>query len=183
MPFGVKIMEVGKIVVAGLAAMGAVVLGQGIEAALLAIPGAGAFLAFEIPLLGSIASLLGIFLGAVISGILGAVVINWIQKRIEAKLKGMNLENQVKAGNEVVAIKGAQEVLAHGKGEIVKAIVAGRIQDRHNSLDEKVASIEHQRMVDESINPDEISNAETEEDGSLSRLRDANKGLDDLLDG
>ena len=99
MPFSLKIMQVGKIVVTGLAAMGAVVLGEGIEAGLLAIPVVGQILAIEIPLIGSIASLLGVFLGAVISGIVGAIVINWLQKKIESKLKGLNLEQQVEAVN------------------------------------------------------------------------------------
>ena len=181
MPFSVKIMEVGKIIVTGLTAIGAVVLGQGLETGLLAIPGVGPFLAIEIPLIGSIASLLGIFLGAVIAGILGAIVINWIQKKIESKLKGFNLGKQVTTGNEVMAIRKAQETFAQGKGEIVKVFVAKGISDRHRALDSKIAEFEHQRMVEEAINPEEVPHVQ-DADAGVARLDDVNKGLRDLLE-
>ena len=73
-PFGIIMMEVGKIVIVGLSAAGALVLGQVIESALMTIP----FFALEIPLLGSMASIFGIFLGALISGIVGALALRII---------------------------------------------------------------------------------------------------------
>lgn len=73
-PFEIIMMEVGKIVIVGLSAAGALVLGQVIESALTTIP----FFALEIPLLGSMASILGIFLGALISGIVGALALRII---------------------------------------------------------------------------------------------------------
>lgn len=72
--FEIIMMEVGKIVIVGLSAAGAIVLGQVIESALTAIP----FFALEIPLLGSMASIFGIFLGALISGIVGALALRII---------------------------------------------------------------------------------------------------------
>ena len=73
-PFEIIMMEVGKIVIVGLSAAGALVLGQVIESALMTIP----FFALEIPLLGSMASIFGIFLGALISGIVGALALRII---------------------------------------------------------------------------------------------------------
>lgn len=73
-PFEIIMMEVGKIVIVGLSAAGALVLGQVIESALTTIP----FFALEIPLLGSMASIFGIFLGALISGIVGALALRII---------------------------------------------------------------------------------------------------------
>lgn len=73
-PFEIIMMEVGKIVIVGLSAAGALVLGQVIESALTTIP----FFALEIPLLGSMASVFGIFLGALISGIVGALALRII---------------------------------------------------------------------------------------------------------
>lgn len=73
-PFEIIMMEVGKIVIVGLSAAGAIVLGQVIESALTTIP----FFALEIPLLGSMASIFGIFLGALISGIVGALALRII---------------------------------------------------------------------------------------------------------
>lgn len=182
MPFSLKIMQVGKIVVTGLAAMGAVVLGEGIEAGLLAIPVVGQILAIEIPLIGSIASLLGVFLGAVISGIVGAIVINWLQKKIESKLKGLNLEQQVAVGNKVVAITEAQAAFSQGKSEIVKSVVAMRAVGRHKKLDAKIAAMEHQRMIDDSIDPDATNDGVEVVDESKTRLDNLNKGLTDLLE-
>lgn len=179
MPFSVKMMEVGKIVVAGLAAMGAVVMGEAIQAGLLAIPVVGPFLAIEIPLVGSIASLLGIFLGAVISGIAGAVVINWLQKKIEDKLKGVNLEQQVETGNQVLAIQETKAAFAQGKSAVVKAIVGGMIVERHAALDSKIADAEHQRKIDESIDRDATTS--DAEDEQSERLKKSKSELSDLL--
>lgn len=73
-PFKIIMMEVGKIVIVGLSAAGALVLSEVIEKALLPIP----FFALEIPLLGSMANIFGIFLGALISGIVGALALRII---------------------------------------------------------------------------------------------------------
>ena len=72
MPISLKILEVGRIIMAGLSAIGALALGEVIENVLLPIP----VLAVEIPLIGSLASIIGIFLGTVVAGLIGAIVIN-----------------------------------------------------------------------------------------------------------
>lgn len=72
--FEMIMMEVGKIVIVGLSAAGALVLSEVIEKALMEI----AFFAIEIPLLGSFGSIIGIFLGALISGIVGALALRII---------------------------------------------------------------------------------------------------------
>lgn len=72
--FEIIMMEVGKIVIVGLSAAGALVLSEVIEKALIPIP----FFALEIPLLGSMANIFGMFLGALISGIVGALALRII---------------------------------------------------------------------------------------------------------
>lgn len=131
MPFSLKIMEVGKIVVTGLAAMGAVVLSQGLETGLLAIPGVGPFLAIEIPLFGSIASLLGIFLGAVIAGIIGAMAMNLIDKYIAKRLQAEADKKVIKRGNETMALQERLKETEEKKKEAVKKRVASDIMVRH----------------------------------------------------
>lgn len=81
MPFSIKMMEVGKIIVTGATAGGAILLGETIEKGLMTIP----VFAFQIPLLGSLASLLGMFFGALISGLIGALALNLIDKMIAKK--------------------------------------------------------------------------------------------------
>lgn len=95
----ILLMEVGKIIIGGSIAVGAIVLSETIEKILLPIPGFG----FNIPLLGSLANILGIFLGSVISGIIGAIAIKIIDKAIgEAKNKE-NVEQIINQGNVILA--------------------------------------------------------------------------------
>ena len=101
-PIGRTLLEVGKIVMTGLTAAGAIVLGEAIEKGLMTFP----VLAVEIPLIGSLANILGIFLGAVVSGIIGAIAINLIQKAIEKQKKSELGVEQVKKGNEILVTQG-----------------------------------------------------------------------------
>lgn len=80
---------------AGLTAAGALALGEVIEKGLLAIP----VFNIQIPLLGSLANILGIFFGAVIAGIIGAIALNLIDHAIAKKEKD---KLQMLAKGEVV---------------------------------------------------------------------------------
>lgn len=75
----IMILEVGKIVVAGLSATGAIVLGETLGASLTA---SFPVLAISIPLLGTIGGLIGTFMGATLSGIIGAFVLKMIDQQI-----------------------------------------------------------------------------------------------------
>ena len=92
------ILETGKIVIAGLTGVGAIALGEVIEKGLMSIP----IFAFEIPLLGSLANLLGIFFGAVVAGIIGAIAINLIEKKIEKSQKAENVGAQIEKRNDIL---------------------------------------------------------------------------------
>jgi hypothetical protein len=128
---GILMMEVGKIVIAGLSAAGAIVLSEVIEKALIAIPGAGAVFAFEIPLIGSLANILGIFLGAVVAGIVGAIAINLLQKKInEAKKAGIVAE-QIDRGNEALRLQQQVQTINEAKLEYTVAVTETTIKDRH----------------------------------------------------
>ena len=94
-PIGFLILEVGKIVIAGLSAVGALVLGEVIEKSLMTIP----FLAFDIPIIGSLASILGLLLGGLVSGIIGALAISLIDKIITKKKKGLAIEKEITQGD------------------------------------------------------------------------------------
>ena len=72
--FAIIMIEVGRIVIVGLSAAGAIVLSEAIEKALSSIP----FFALGIPVIGSLANIFGIFLGALISGIIGALALRMI---------------------------------------------------------------------------------------------------------
>ncbi len=130
--FGVLMLEVGKIVMAGLTAMGALVLGEVIEKALMTFP----VFAAEIPLIGSLANIIGIFLGAVVAGIAGALVMNLIDRLIAKKQKQEITERQIDKGNEVLA-KQAQ-VIAVNQEQLhrTKAKTGKNIKARHEAAAE-----------------------------------------------
>ena len=97
-PLSIKIAQVGKIITAGLAAAGAIVGGELIEKALLQIP----IMATPIPALGTIANITGLFLSSLLSGIVGAIVMNRIDSYIAGKLRNDNLLMQLDKKNMIL---------------------------------------------------------------------------------
>lgn len=152
---GILMLEVGKIVMAGLSAAGAVVLGEVIEKALIAIPGAGAFFAFEIPLLGSLANILGIFLGAIVAGIVGAIAINLLQKKIEEAKKSEIVAEQIDTGNEALNLQRKIQAVNEARLDHVVASTEATIKERHadaaNIMRDTLEKIATNCKEDESI--------------------------------
>lgn len=130
--FGVLMLEVGKIVMTGLTTAGALVLGEVIEKALMAFP----VFAVEIPLLGSLANIIGIFLGAVVAGIAGALVMNLIDKLIAKKQKQEITTRQIEKGNEVLARQAKLIAVNEEQLRRTKAKSAKSIQTRHEAAAE-----------------------------------------------
>lgn len=136
-PFDVALLEIGKIVVAGLAAIGAMMLGEIIEKSLGAIPG----FAFPIPLLGSLASIVGMFLGAVIAGIAGALVLRWIDSMIAERARNQLAVQQIGQRNEIVSVAGQLVVLNEDRLRLQKTATAKSVSDRHDQSFEQIDSI------------------------------------------
>lgn len=164
MSFSIKMMEVGKIVIVGLTAGGAIVLSEVIEKGLMSIPG----FAFEIPLLGSLASLIGMFLGALVSGLIGALALNLIDKLIAKKLKKINTQQQIEKKNEILATQGQLNKVVEKKVEKTRNDTISSIKERHaeaavimkdsiskimrNSEDIDTIPIEDAEIIDEKEN-------------------------------
>lgn len=164
--FSVKMLEVGKIVIASITAGGAILLSEVIEKSLMTIP---AF-AFQIPLLGSLANIMGIFFGAIVSGIIGAIALNLIDKLLAKKVKSENQLRQIKKGNEI--LKKQEKLLAVTEVNLVKTKmnVAQDIIIRHDELASSIDNI--------------TSNIEmnmTEGEKLLKENNEINKNIDDLL--
>lgn len=140
-PVGILMAEVGKIVVAGLTAAGAIALGGVIEGALSHVP----FLAFEIPLIGSLASVLGMLLGAIVSGIIGALILRLIDKYIAKKLKAANEKQTIAKRTDILHTQAKQVAVGMAKASAVKtasAIEIGkRHQEAHAAVSEKIDMI------------------------------------------
>ncbi|MGP1428635.1 MAG: cation diffusion facilitator family transporter [Fusobacterium sp.] len=133
-PTGILLLEIGKIVIAGISAVGAIALGEVIELALSGIP----FLAIEIPLLGSLANIIGIFMGGSISGIIGAIAIDLIQKSVEKKLKNEALMKQIDKGNEILTTQAKIQKVSEQKLVYTKIQVVSNIKNRHEEFSDYI---------------------------------------------
>lgn len=131
-PVGVLMLEIGKIVMAGVSAAGAMILGELIEKALMAIP----VFAVEIPLFGSLASILGIFMGALVSGIIGALAIRLIDNAVAKKQLSENTKMQISKRNEILNTQNEMSVLQQGKLKAVKHEINSTIRERHQEAGE-----------------------------------------------
>lgn len=163
---GDLLLEVGKIVIVGFSGIGAIALGEAIEKGLITIP----ILAINIPLFGSLANILGIFLGAITAGIIGAIAINLIQKVIEKHHMQKIVEKKVDKGNEVLTIQ--YEILDLSTKKLIdkKKSVSSTIKKEH----EEAASI-----IKDSLNNIFTEKIQSDHQETFDKM---DSMLDDLLD-
>lgn len=129
-PFSIKIAQVGKIITAGLVAAGAIALGEVLEKALMSIP----VMNVVIPLVGSLANIIGMFLASVVSGVIGAITINYIDKIIAKRREANIVKDEIKTGNKILE---TQEKLKNVGAEHVSRIkddVKNSINTRHEEF-------------------------------------------------
>lgn len=186
-PIGILMMEVGKIVIAGLTGAGALILGEVIEKGLMTIP----IFAFEIPLLGSLANILGIFLGAVVAGIIGAIAINLLDKLIAKKREKEVQAEAIAKGNQIIATQHQIQIVNEVRLEQDKDRVHTDISERHQSATsvmidaygnimenfvEDFFDVVEPQIIDEAdvVTNEEIDKASNDLDDLLSAL---NKGM------
>jgi hypothetical protein len=130
-PFSIKIAQIGKIIVTGLTAAGAIALGGVIETGLNSIPILGQVLAYPIPLLGSLSSIIGLFMGALVSGIIGAILLNFIDKFIANRQKDEATKQQIAKGNEAMQTSRMLLAVREEKFKDTKTSVESSITARH----------------------------------------------------
>ena len=173
MPFSIKMMEVGKIIVTGATAGGAILLGETIEKGLMTIP----VFAFQIPMLGSLASLLGMFFGALISGLIGALALNLIDKMIAKKQRSSNLSQQINKKNDIINSQEQILVVTAAQAANDKKDTAQNVMNRHqeaNDIIEKSTS-----SVDENLNA--VNDNEKKSEEIQTRNTSALDEIDDIL--
>lgn len=168
-PFSLKMMEVGKIVIVGLTAGGAIVLSEVIEKGLMTMP----VFAFQIPLLGSLASLLGMFLGALVSGLIGALALNLIDRLISNKLKKINEAQQIDKRNDILTTQDKLIRVVEQKVEKTRDDSFNDIQNRHKDASESIcSSVNHIMQNSEEIDTPLAENAEIIEDSTKKSEND-----------
>lgn len=140
-PFSIKVAQVGKIITAGLVAGGAIFLGELFEKLLDKVPG----MKTELPLLGTLSNVIGMFLASLVSGLVGAIIINLIDKFISKKQKDAAIEVQIKKGNEILNLQHQIQAINKAKLNQVKSETETTIGQRHkeasNIMRESVENI------------------------------------------
>lgn len=131
--FSVKVAEVGKIIVAGLTAMGAIFGGELIEKTLIV-----AFPVLEkikIPLLGSLANMMGLFFASMISGVIGTIILNLIDKAIAKQQKADNVYAQIEKGNDILNKQSELINLKERKLDRTKAATQESMRERNKQAE------------------------------------------------
>ena len=153
----IMMLEVGKIIVAGLTATGAIVVGEALGASLTA---SFPVLAISIPLLGTIGSVIGTFMGATLSGIIGAFVLKMIDQQIVNKQITELSSKKIDQNNEVLVIKDQLLDVKSIKLQVEKDSVINTIKERHDMaasiMKEKLSDIFAESTRDDKSDFDEI---------------------------
>ena len=153
----IMMLEIGKIVVAGLSATGAIVLGETLGASLTA---SFPVLAISIPLLGTIGGLIGTFMGATLSGIIGAFVLKMIDQQIVNKQITELSSKKIDQNNEMLVIKDKLLDVKSIKLQVEKDSVINTIKERHDMaasiMKEKLSDIFAESTRDNKSDFDEI---------------------------
>lgn len=153
----IMMLEIGKIVVAGLSATGAIVLGETLGASLTA---SFPVLAISIPLLGTIGGLIGTFMGATLSGIIGAFVLKMIDQQIVDKQIADLSSEKIDQKNEMLVIQDQLLDVKNIKLEVEKNTIINTIKERHDMaasiMKEKLSDIFAESTRDDKSDFDEI---------------------------
>ena len=153
----IMMLEIGKIVVAGLSATGAIVLGETLGASLTA---SFPVLAISIPLLGTIGSLIGTFMGATLSGIIGAFVLKMIDQQIVEKQIAELSSEKINQKNEMLVIQDQMLDVKNIKLQVEKNTIVNTIKERHDVaaslMKEKLSDIFSESRTDDKSDFDEI---------------------------
>lgn len=133
-PVGILALEVGKIVMTGLAAAGSLALSQAIEKALMAVP----VFTVEIPLMGSLASIIGLFLGGTVCGILGALVLHLIDSIIiKTQMQEITLK-QIFQGNQIISSQEKLLTVQSYNTTQSRNAVLSQMESRHTEVEKKI---------------------------------------------
>ena len=157
----IKIAHTSKIITSALVGVGAMFLGEYFEQLLNKIPG----MTFEIKLLGTIANILGMFLASLLTGILGAIIINGLDGFISRKLQEENQKQQADKKNELLRIQDIQIFVAEQNVAVKRNHIFSKMAQNHQKLRELLEKIQvdiyhskdnfKQRLLDNDIYFDE----------------------------
>ena len=173
----IKLAHVSKIITSALVGVGAMFLGEYFEQFLNKIPG----MTFEIKLLGTIANILGIFLASLLTGILGAIIINGLDGFISRKLQDENKRQQADKRNELLRIQEVQIFVAEQNVAIKRNHIFSKMAKNHQKLRELLGDVEEEFSNSKIDFKQRLLANEIYFDEKQSELEEMQNALNDLL--
>ena len=173
----IKIAHISKIITSALVGVGAMFLGEYFEKYLLPLPGMG----FEIKFLGTIANILGMFLASLLTGILGAIIINGIDQFISRKLIEENQKKQANKKNELLRIQDVQIFVAEQNVAVKRKDIFSRMAKNHQKLRELLGNVQDEFSNSKIDFKQRLLANEMYFDEKQSELEEMQSALNDLL--
>ena len=173
----IKIAHVSKIITSALVGVGAMFLGEYFEQFLNKIPG----MTFEIKLLGTIANILGMFLASLLTGILGAIIINGIDGFISRKLQAENKRQQADKKNELLKIQDVQIFVAEQNVVVKRNDILSKMAKNHQKLRELLGNVQEEFSNSKIDFKQQLFANKMYFDEKQSELEEMQSALNDLL--
>ena len=173
----IKIAHVSKIITSALLGVGAMFLGEYFEQFLNKIPG----MTFEIKLLGTIANILGMFLASLLTGILGAIIINGLDGFISRKLQDENKKEQSDKKNELLRIQDVQIFVAEQNVAVKRNDIFSKMAKNHQKLRELLGNVQEEFFDSRVASEQRLLVNEIYFDEKQSELEEMQNALNDLL--
>ena len=173
----IKIAHISKIITSALVGVGAIFLGEYFEKYLKKIKGFDT----EIKYLGSIANILGMFLASLLTGILGAIIINGIDQFISRKLIEENQKQQADKKNELLRIQDVQIFVAEQNVAIKRNDIFSKMAKNHQKLRELLGNVQEEFSNSKIDFKHRLLANEMYFDEKQSELEEMQSALNDLL--
>lgn len=173
----IKIAHISKIITSALVGVGAMFLGEYFEKYLLTISGMQTL----IPLLGTIANILGMFLASLLTGILGAVIINRLDQFISKKLIEENQKQQADKKNELLRIQDVQIFVAEQNVAVKRNDIFSKMAKNHQKLRELLGNVQEEFSNSKIDFKHRLLANEMYFDEKQSELEEMQSALNDLL--
>lgn len=135
--FSEKVSQVGKILVATITGGAAIALGGIFEGALMNVP----IFAIQIPIIGTLANVVGVFLSSLLSGVVGAIIINLIDKWLADKQKKEIGTKLVSNQNKILITQNQQLAVEGAASERAQHESMNNIANRHENANIQIGNI------------------------------------------
>ena len=173
----IKVAHISKIITSALVGVGAMFLGEYFEQFLNKIPG----MTFEIKLLGTIANILGMFLASLLTGILGAIIINGLDGFISKKIQDENKKQQADKKNELLRIQDVQIFVAEQNVAVKRNDIFSKMAKNHQKLRELLGNVQEEFSNSKIDFKQRLLANEMYFDEKQSELEEMQSALNDLL--